>query len=148
MLYYAGDGTAYAAHTGIEMILRNRTKPTEEPNYSLREEQVRQAFKEQGVKTIRSRQQKTKLADAEVIRNTEGSSLSSRIRKASTLTSDEFIQRNRGKLSKKGHFAPKNDELVQRFRKELAIRRIVGRNDTTVQPLISLLRTGRINANR
>ena len=147
--HYAGDGTVYAARTGAEMILQKRHKSFESSNYpQSSEEQIQWAFKEQGVKTIRSRQQKTKLADAEVFRNTEEYRLAGHIRRTSTLTSDELIQRNRVGIGKKRHFAPKNDELVQRSRKELAIRRIVGRNDTTVYPLRSLIRTGRINANR
>lgn len=146
---YAGDGAAYAARTGVEMILRNRNKPPVTSNYSLnKEEQVRQAFKEQGIKTIRSRQQKAKLADAEVLRNTEESRLTGRIRNSSNLKSDELIQRSRGRIGNKQQLPPKSDELVQRSRKELAIRRIIGRNDTTVHPLRSLLRTGRIKASR
>lgn len=147
--HYASDGTAYAAHTGAEMILQNRHKSFESSNYPQGgEEQIRQAFREQGVKTVRSRQQKAKLTDAEVLRNSEESRLAGRIRNTSTLKSDELIQRNRGWIGNKRQLASKSDELVQHSRKELAIRRIVGRNDTVVQPLGSLIMTGRINSNR
>ena len=147
--HYAGDGTAYAARTGAEMILKNRHKSFESSSYPpSNEEQIRQAFREQGVKTIRSKQLKAKLADAEVLRNSEESRLAGRIRNASTFTSDEFIQRNRVRIGKKRHFAPKNDELVQRSRKELAIRRILGKDDTMLYPLRTLIKTNWINVNR
>ena len=106
--HYAGDGTVYAARTGAEMILQNRHKSFERSNYPpSSEEQIRQAFREQGVKTIRSKQLKAKLADAEVLRNSEESRLAGRIRSASTLTSDELIQRNRVRIGNKRQLASK-----------------------------------------
>ena len=146
--HHAGDGAAYAAQAGTELLLRNRDKPIEASSYPQgSEEQIRKAFREQGVKTIRSRQQEAKLADAEVMRNNEETRLTGRIRNASARKSDELIQRNRGRITKNRQLAPKSDELVQRSRKELAIRRIVGKNDTAVYPLRSLIRRGRISTN-
>lgn len=146
--HYAGDGVAYAAQAGTELLLRNRNKTLETENYPQGSgEQIQQAFREQGIKTIRSRQQEAKLADAEVLRNNEETRLTGRIRNASTRKSDELIQRNRGRIAKNRQIAPKSDELVQRSRKELAIKRIVGKNDTASYPLRSLIRTGRLSAN-
>ena len=146
--HYASDGSAYAAQAGTELLLRNRGKAIEVPSYPQgREEQIQQAFREQGVKTIRGRQQEAKLADAEALRNNEETRLTGRKRTASTRKNAELIQRNKGGVTKNRQLAPKSDELVQRSRKELAIRRIVGKNDTAAYPLRSLIRTGRINAN-
>ena len=146
---YAGDGAAYATQAGTELLLRNRSKSPEAESYPQGSEgQIRQAFREQGIQTIRSKQQEAKLADAEVLRNNEETRLIGHIRNASTRKGDELIQRNRGRIAKKRQLAPKSDELVQRSRKELAIRRIVGRNDTGSYPLRSFIRTGRINTNR
>ena len=147
--HYAGSGTAFAAQAGAELIIRNRYKPLETSSLTQnREEQIQQAFREQGIKTIRSRQQEAKLADAEVFRNTEESRFIGRIRNTSARKSDDLIQRSRGRVGNKRQYTPKSNESVQRSRKELAIRRIVGRNDTSTYPLRSLVRTGRINANR
>ena len=147
--HYTGDGAAYVAQAGAELIMRNRHKSLESSTLpQSREEQIQKAFREQGIKTIRGRQQETKLADAEVFRNTEESRSIGRIRNASTRKSEVMIQRNTGRIGKKQQFTPKSNESVQRSRKELAIRRIVGRNDTSTYPLRSLVRTGRINANR
>ena len=146
---YAGDGAAYAAQAGTELLLRNRNKAAEAASYPQgSEEQIQRAFREQGVKTIRSRQKEAKLADVEVFRNMEEAGFTGRIRSASVRRSDELIQRNSGGITKNRQIVPKSDELVQRSRKELAIRRIVGRNDTISYPLRSFIRTGRINANR
>ncbi len=146
---YAGDSAAYAAQAGTELLLRNRDKPIEAANYPQgSEEQIRQAFKEQGIKTIRSRQQEAKLADAEVLRNSEETRFTGRIRNASTRKNAELIQRNSGRITKNRQLAPKSDELVQRSRKELAIRRIVGKNDSVSYPLRSFIRIDRFNANR
>lgn len=146
--HYAGDGAVYAAQAGTELLLRNRNKSLETATYPKgSEEQIQKAFREQGIKNIRSRQQEAKLADAEVLRNNEETRLTGRIRTSSVRKNDELIQRNRGRITKNRQFAPKSDELVQRSRKELAIRRIVGKNDTSSYPLRSLIRTGRINAN-
>ena len=147
--HYTGDGAAYAAQAGTELLLRNRNRSLETSSYPQgSEEQIQQAFREQGIKTIRSRQQEAKLADAEVLRNNEETRLTGRIRNASTRKNAELIQRNSGRIAKNRQLAPKSDEFVQRSRKELAIKRIVGRNDTAAYPLRSFIRTGRINANR
>lgn len=147
--HYAGDGAAYAAQAGTELLLRNRNKPHEDTSYPQgSEEQIQQAFREQGIKNIRNRQQEAKLADAEVLRNNEEAGLTGRIRNASIRKSDELIQRNSGRITKNRQIATKSDELVQRSKKELAIRRILGRNDTAAYPLRSFIRTGRINTNR
>lgn len=147
--HYAGDGAAYATQAGTELLLRNRGKAIENATYPQgSEEQIQQAFREQGIKTIRSRQQEAKLADAEVLRNTEETRLTGHIRNVSTRKSDELIQRNRGRITKNQQLASKNDELIQHSRKELAIRRIVGKNDTVSYSLRSFIRICRINTNR
>ncbi len=146
--HYAGGGATYAAQTGVELLLRNRHKSLELSDYPKRsEEQIQQAFREQGIKAIRNRQQKVRLTDAEVHRNNEVTVLSDRISNTSAHKGNKLIQRNRGRISNNRQIAPKSNEIAQRSRKELAIRRIVGRSDTDVYPIRSLLRLGRNKAN-
>ena len=147
--HYAGDSAAYAAQAGAELIIRNRQRVAEVSSYPQNsEEQIRQAFVEQGVKTIRDRQQEAKLADAEVLHNTEEVSFADRIRTASARNNSETIQKKRGRAANNRQFLPERVESAQRSRKELAIRRIVGKKDTAVYPLSSFTGAGRVNVSR
>ena len=147
--HYAGSAAAYSAHTGVELILRNRNKSSEVPNYpESSEEQIRRAFREQGIRTIRGNQEKAKLADAEVLHNTEEVRFAGRIRNASAGKGNELIQRKSDRIIGKRRIASKGDESIQCSRKELAVKRIVGKNDAAVYPIRSLLGIGRTGANR
>ena len=101
----AGDGAAFAARAGVEMMLQSREKSAYgaelfpdagEPGLhdSIRpakangiasdnETRIQQAFREQGIRTIRNRQERAKLADMEVVQNAEEDRLTGRIRRAS-----------------------------------------------------------------
>lgn len=147
--HYAGSAAAVSAQTGAELILRNRNKSPEASSYTeSREEQIRRAFREQGVRTIRGRQEKAKLADAEALRNTEEVRFTGRIRSASAGKNAGYIQRNSDRSIGKRRVASKGVESIQRSRKELAVKRIVSKNDAVVHPLRSLLGIGRTGANR
>ena len=146
---YVGNAAAYSAQTGVELILRNRNKSPETTSYpKSSEEQIRRAFREQGIRTIRDRQEKSKLADAEVLHNTEEARFVGRIRRASGGKSDELIQRNSYRVIGKRRVSSKGVESIQRLRKELAIKKIVSKNDAAVSPIRSLLGIGRTGANR
>ena len=95
--HYAGDSAAYAARQGVELILRSRgnvssviTQGPESIQHSTlnaidineaenRNKSIERAFREEGVKTILGRQEKARMADAEVLRNTEARSLGERV---------------------------------------------------------------------
>lgn len=146
--HYAGDSAAHAAQAGAELIIRNHQKVAESSGYPQNsEEQIQRAFVEQGVKTIRARQQEAKLADAEVLHNTEEVSFAGRIRTASARKNSESIQKKRGRIVNNRHIMPERAESVQRSRRDLAIRRIVGKKDTAVYPLSSFTGEGKVNAN-
>ena len=131
--HYAGGSAAFASRAGIEMLLHSRenasngseliaAKPSPDRN-----EQIRRAFREQGVKTIRDRQNKAKMADAEVLRNVEEDRLTGRIRGASTTRK----KRLSGYSSRVGKNYPKplsSESLSRVRRKEYAIKRITERN--------------------
>ncbi|MBQ6388579.1 MAG: hypothetical protein IJH90_02975 [Mogibacterium sp.] len=161
--HFAGDGTAYAARAGMDMMLRSREKavygadPLPDANDagiqsrsylsntadSAAEygEQISRAFREQGIKVIRNRQNMAKLTDKEILTNAEEDRLTDRIRGATVSgrgptviryerareTNDAAgyrsgsIVRNRRKYSH-------SDDLVQRRRRELAIKRIREKN--------------------
>lgn len=147
--HYAGSVAAVSAQTGAELILRNRNKSPEASSYpESREDQIRRAFREQGVRTIRGRQEKAKLADAEALRNTEEVRFTGRIRSAFAGKNAGYIQRNSDRSIGKRRVASKGVESIQRSRKELAVKRIVSKNDAVVHPLRSLLGIGRTGANR
>ena len=79
-VHYAGDGVAFAAKAGVELIQRTRGKtcssegevaeliqrnsqnPTEIASYNLStDEKIQHAFREQGIKTIRNRKSRTSI---------------------------------------------------------------------------------------
>ena len=104
---YAGSSAAYAAKAGAEMAVRSRQKPqgfADIPPDS--EDRVQQAFKEQGVKTIRERQSRMKMADAEVLENAEEYRSGERIRRAGTGRQQVQIRRSRVVIAAKRQKPP------------------------------------------
>lgn len=84
--HYAGSGAIYAAKAGTEMVIRRNQKTQETADLSQKdEERVYQVFKELGIKAIRDRQSKMKMADAEAFRNIEEHKYGDRMREAGTI---------------------------------------------------------------
>lgn len=153
---YAGDSAAYASKAGIDMLLRSREHsngyPAEFDHGSGPElpaefdagiggqEQIQRAFKEKGVKDILERRNRSRMADKEVVRTAEENNFSGRIRNASIGRKDRVQSRAAGRITKGSNIVQKKDELIQRTRKEHAIRRIVGRKETAGYPILSFLR--------
>lgn len=81
--HYARSSAIYAAKTRTEMAIRSRQKTQEIAEISQNiEDRVRQTFRELGIKTIRNRQSRIMMADAEAIINSEEYKSGDRIRKA------------------------------------------------------------------
>ena len=153
---YAGDGAAYASKAGIDMLLRSReqangypaefdfgsdSKPPAAPNDGIGgQEQIQRAFKEQGVKNILDRRNKSGMADKEVVRTVEENNLMGRARSTSIGKRDRAQSRTVGRIAKSSNTVQKKDELIQRTRKEHAIRKIVGRKETAGYPILSFFR--------
>ena len=160
---YAGDSAAYASKAGIDMLLRSREHsngyPVEFDHGSGPElpaefdagiggqEQIQRAFKEKGVKDILERRNRSRMADKEVIRTAEENNFSGRIRNASIGRKDRVQSRAAGRITKGSNTVQKKDELIQRSRKEHAIRRIVGRKETAGYPILSFFRPTGSNVN-
>lgn len=153
---YAGDSAAYASRAGIDMLLRSRErsngypaeidygngpKPPAAPDAGIvSQEQIQRAFREQGVKDILERRNRSRMADREVARAAEEYNFSGRIRNASIGRRNRSQSRAIGRITKSSNTVQKKDELIQRTRKEHAIRRIVGRKETAGYPILSFFR--------
>lgn len=131
--HYAGDSAAFASRAGIEMLLHSRENTGNKSDLITaipspdRNEQIRYAYREHGVKTIRDRQNKAKMADAEVLRNAEEDRLTGRIRGASA-TRKKRLSGYSSRVGK-NHPKPLSSESLSRLRrKEHAIRRITEQN--------------------
>ena len=105
----AGDSAAFASRAGIDLILNSRaqnrdtvseasgygagmmsdTKGSEEVVGNV--EQIQRAFREQGVKNILDRHNRTRMADEEVIRNTSEIKDLEISRKSALMKNDERI---------------------------------------------------------
>lgn len=160
---YAGDSAAYASKAGIDMLLRSREHsngyPAEFDHGSGPElpaefdagiggqEQIQRAFKEKGVKDILERRNRSRMADKEVVRTAEENNFLGRIRNASIGRKDRVQSRAAGRITKGSNTVQKKDELIQRTRKEHAIRRIVGRKETAGYPILSFFRPSGANGN-
>ena len=160
---YAGDSAAYASRAGIDMLLRSReqangysaeldygggSKPPAASDDGIGgQEQIRRAFREQGVKDILERRNRSRMADKEVARTAEENNFSGRIRNASIGRRDRTQNKAAGRIAKSSNTAHKKDELIQRTRKEHAIRRIVGRKETAGYPILSFFRSSGIPGN-
>ena len=153
---YAGDSAAYASKAGIDMLLRSREhsngypaeidygngpKPPAAPDAGIgSQEQIQRAFREQGVKDILERRNRSRMADREVARTAEENNFSGRIRNVSIGRRNRSQSRAIGRITKSSNTVQKKDELIQRTRKEHAIRRIVGRKETAGYPILSFFR--------
>ena len=127
--HYAGSSVRHIAEDGIDLAIRSRQKTQKTTDYpSDIKGQVQTAFKEHGIKTIRNRQARAKMADEEVLRNAEEVRLTGRIRITSAKNQ---IRRSRHNIVRttKGQPKPlKPEALAQKRRREYAIRRITERN--------------------
>lgn len=149
-LHYAGDGAAFAARAGAELIQRSRgkagsfegeideiiqhnsQKPPEIATYELPVDvKIQQAFREQGIKTIRGRKSRAKMADEEILRNTEQGKLAGQIRRASIGRSEEQPLRRAGRVAKNRQNVPQSADPVQRKRREYTIKRMTDRRAST-----------------
>ena len=92
--HYAGSSAIYAAKAGMEMAIRSRQKTQEIAEVSQNnEDRIHPSFRELGIKMIRSRQSRMKMADAEVIINSEEYRYGDHILKADSI-------RHRGQFSR------------------------------------------------
>ena len=153
---YAGDGAAFASRAGIDMLLRSREqangypaefdhgggpKPPAAPDAGIGgQEQIQRAFKEQGVKNILGRRNRSRMADKEVVSIAEENNFTGRVRNASKGRRDRTQNKAAGRIAKSSNAVQKKDELIQRTRKEHAIRRIAGRKESTGYPILSFFR--------
>ena len=110
--HYAGSSVRHIAEDGIDLAIRNRQKTQKPTDYpSDNKGQVQSAFREHGIKTIRGRQAKAKMADEEVLRNAEEASHTGRIQ----ITSDKKqIRRSRHNIVRttKGQPKPLKPEVL------------------------------------
>ena len=119
----------------------NCPKPPAAPDAGIGDqEQIQRAFKEQGVKNILDRRNKSGMADKEVVRTVEENNLMGRARSTSIGKRDRAQSRTVGRIAKSSNTVQKKDELIQRTRKEHAIRKIVGRKETAGYPILSFFR--------
>jgi len=149
-VHYAGDGAAFAAKAGVELIQRSRGKtcssegeideliqrnsqnPTEIATYKLStDEKIQHAFREQGIKTIRDRKSRAKMTDEEVLRNTEHDRLTYQIRRTSIGRQEEKSLRRTGRIAKNRQKLPQSADPIQLRRKEYAIKRMTDRRAST-----------------
>ena len=161
---YAGDGAAYAAKAGVDLLLRSKEKanglpaeidygnnpkpPVASDSAIGTPEQVQRAFREEGVKNIHEKRARSRMADDEVIRTAEENSFSSRIRSASIGRRGRVQEKATGRIAKVNQSIQKREERNRQNRKEHAIRRIVGKKETTGYPILSFLRPSGINGGR
>ena len=164
--HYAGDGAAYAARQGVELILRSRgdgsgaiTQGSESIQHSnlnvvdINEAEhkawsIERAFREEGIKTIRGRHEKTRMADAEVLRNTEARNLGERVINGNSKLGLGTLRGAIGKGANKHMANPSRADRIMRLKKEYAIRRIVSRNENQRQGIIALLRPSKGNTGK
>lgn len=153
---FAGEGVAYASRAGIDMLLRSRgqdggypvefdhgnsLEPPAAPETAIgNTDQIQRAFREQGIKEILGRRTRSKMADEEVIRNTEEGRFSNRMRNASLGRNDKLRGTWTGRFAGSKRKKQKKEDLIQRTRKELAIRRIVGKKETSGYPFLSFFK--------
>ena len=140
------SAAAYAASAGVEIIQRNRQKPPEIANDAEPVvEKVQRAAREQGVKSILGRHEKAKMADAEVLRNTEERRLGDRVSNGSMSRISVSLRKDAGKAVIDRQKPPKTAREIQRVRKEYAVRRIAGRRESPAGSVISLFRSKNMN---
>lgn len=157
---YAGDSTAYAARSGVEMLLRSRNhnageviesegaaagnslKPPITANDAIGgAEQVSRAYKEQGVKEILGRRSKSRMATEESLRNSEEINFSSRSRSASSGGRASSTRKAAAEISGKRKKASSNAKAIRDARKRHAINRILNKNKAQNPSIITLFRS-------
>ena len=153
--HYAVGSAAYVAKAGVEMMLQSREKasyrsaPLPDPPSGDADdvmlpgnqkppktanappenvEQGLRAFREHGIKTIRDRQGRAKLADKEVLQHAEEERVISRVKRASAIRNKELDGYRAGRIAGKRQKTLKSEELIQRRRKEYAVKRITEQN--------------------
>ena len=164
--HYAGDGRAYAARAGVELIQRSRVQNSSHPldstefiqhngietpkvaqNRQLSTEQIQRAFREEGVRKILDRRKRSRMADEEVLRNTEADRLTGRIRRSSASISPKANSRSIGRIAGNRQKAPKGEDIIAKRRKEYAVGRMINRREANRQTLVPLFRPGRGKSN-
>ena len=99
--HYAGSSAVYTAKAGAEMAIRSRQNPPVSADMPLDNgDPIQQAFKEQGVKAIRSRQNKARMADVEVFGNAEEYRAVDRIRRVGLGRQEELVRRGQGTIAR------------------------------------------------
>lgn len=152
--HYAGDSSVYTARAGVELFHRSRAglesksdeyihQTGQNPHAATgmtvkNDENIHRAFMEQGVKNIRMRQSRERMADAETERFAESIRNTGRIRSASGRRAEE-IRRIGRKASADIRIAGKED-VLQKQRKMHAIDRIVSRQSARAQNLLMMFR--------
>lgn len=166
VVHYAGDGAAYAARAGAELIQRSKGQnisytpnsaesiqqigietPKKANNGRPSSEQIQHAFREEGVRKILARRSRSRMADEEVLRNTETDIYTGRIRRSSTGITSNVNSRSIGKIAGNRKKAPKDDGMIARRKKKYAISRMVNMKNANGQTLVSLFRPGRGKSN-
>ena len=147
--HYAGDSAAYAAKAGTELMLRSRAGksidevPHSTPDISVAPGQaaeIQRAFREQGIKNIRSQKTKSGMAGAEVDRVAESVRNTGRIRSVAERRT-EGVHRI-GRKSSLDIRVGGREDVIQKQRKAHAIDRIISRQSAQTQNLIMMIRRG------
>ena len=164
--HYAGDGATYAARQGVELILRSRgdgsraimqgSENIQQFNVNAidineaehKAVSIERAFREESIKTIRGRQEKARMADAEVMRTSEARNLGERVFNGNRKTGLGTLRRATGKEAKKCISTPSGADRIMHSKKEYAIKRIISKNDNRSKDIIALLRPGNGNARK
>ena len=164
--HYAGDSAAYASRQGVELILRSRgdgngaviqgPENIQHSNLNAidineaenRTKSIERAFREEGIKTILGRQEKARMADAEVLRNTEARNLGERVINGNSKSGLGTLRGAIGKEAKKRISKPSGADRIMHSKKEYAIKRIISRNENRSKSIITLLRPGNGNARK
>lgn len=167
MEHYAGEGAAYTAKAGAELILQSRGENTGTAVQSAENiqqisrispisavesdqdvENIQRAFRKQGAKSIQSRLTKVKMADAEVARNAEESRFVERVFSGSRFRGDELFHQNVARFGRNSLIQTERDEYIHRARKEHAIRRILNSRESHTQNILTLFKPGKDNRQR
>ena len=157
---YVGSSSSYAAKSGVEMLLRSRNHGAGEviesegaaAGSSLKPlntasdviggaEQISRAYKEQGVKEILGRRNRSRMAIEETLRNAEEINFSGRIRNASTGGRAVSSRRAAAGTARNRQKPPSNAKAMQDARKRHAINRIINKNNPRNPSLLTLFKS-------
>lgn len=162
---FAGNSTAYAIQTGVDLIIRSRSDDTGRAASSVENihrysqeppiiadgsgsnvEGVQRAFREQGIKIIRRQQTKSRMAGAEADRAAESYRNTTRVRSVAGKRTEEL--RRIGRSSSIATRTVGKDDPIQKQRKQHAIDRIISRQSARAQNLIMMFRHRRSGERR